>query len=477
MNTPMTTKSSCPYSDLSKEDLIAIIKTLMAQNKALLERVEQLERQVGLNSSNSSKPPSSEGLGKPVRTKSMRKKAVRSVGGQKGHPGKTLCQKEVPDKVVHHHAAVCVHCGIALGKTKGIRYRRRQVFDVVKPGVEVTEHRSHVSRCLVCGKETEAIFPTDVQAPVQYGKRVRSLAVYLQHGHFIPEDRLSMLFEEALGVQICAATLATFSASVSEEWAPVVEEIRDRIAVSKVKHLDETGFRIRGRTQWLHVQSTSTMTYYRTTSKRGDIPKELRGVIVHDHFKPYYTIGQVKHALCNAHHLRELQALVEIEKEPWAKPMQKLLRTASRIADRYRRKGSEIPVSLRVCLQSTYDGVVAEGLSFHELQPALARKEGARGRCAKRIGHNLLVRLRDRKEDVLRFLEDLDVPFTNNQAEQDIRMMKVKQKISGGFRSEEGAENFATVRSILSTARKLGWNLIDTLAQTSSQLLERLALV
>lgn len=263
----------------------------------------------------------------------------------------------------------------------------------------------------------------------------------------------------------------------SQALRPVSEAIRDRIALSKVKHLDETGFRIRGKTQWLHVQSTAKMTYYRVSAKRGDIPKTVKGILVHDHFKPYYTIGEAKHALCNAHHLRELQALIEIEKEPWAKPMQELLKTAARVADRYRRKDSPLPASLRLCLEKSYEGIVAEGLRFHESQPALVRKEGTRGRCAKRIGHNLLIRLQDKKEDVLRFLTDEEVPFTNNQAEQDIRMMKVKQKISGGFRSNEGAENFATIRSVLSTARKLGWNLLDTLAQTSTQLLERLALV
>jgi transposase len=475
MNMPMMPEPICPYKDLSKEDLIAIIKTLMTQNKALMERVAELERQLGLNSSNSSKPPSSEGLKQSPRTRSTRGKSERSGGGQKGHPGKTLRQKETPDEVIHHHAKVCVHCGASLDTEMSIRYRKRQVFDVIKPGTEVTEHRAYVGRCRVCGKETKAVFPKDIQAPVQYGKRMQSLAVYLQHGHFIPEDRLSALFDDVLGVPVCAATLAAMSTSVSKEFMPAVEKISGLITESKVKHLDETGFRIKGKTQWLHVQSTEKMTHYRISFKRGDIPRTLKGVVVHDHFKPYYTLEQVKHALCNAHHLRELQALVEIEKEPWAKRMQKLLRLSSKIADRYRRKGTEIPFSLRKSLQDAYNKVVSDGIQFHELQPALTRKEGARGRCAKRIGHNLLIRLHDRKEDVLRFLDNLQVPFTNNQAEQDIRMMKVKQKISGGFRSVEGAENFAIIRSILSTARKLGWNLLDTLAQTSEQILAQLA--
>jgi transposase len=209
------------------------------------------------------------------------------------------------------------------------------------------------------------------------------------------------------------------------------------------------------------------------SEKRGALSTTLQGgVIVHDHFKPYFTLKGVAHALCNAHHLRELKALIDIEKEPWATKMSWLLLTAVRAVRSAVGQGRNVlaeRTSRRIV--TVYDAIVRRGLAFHEQQPALGRRPGARGRTARRPGHNLLVRLRDFKTEVLRFLFDFAVPFTNNQAEQDIRMMKVKMKISGGFRTKAGAETFATLRSVLSTARKRGWNLLKALSTTPDDLI------
>jgi transposase len=469
----------CPYAELSREELVELVKLLVAQNKALVERIEELERRLGLNSHNSSKSPSSDGLSKSSRTRSTRGKSGRPSGGQPGHKGETLKQVDVPDEVVDHYPEYCMYCTAKLETSSTENYRKRQVFDIQKPKMHVTEHRTHKQVCPICGKETQASFPADVQAPVQYGKRVRSLAVYLQHAHFVPEDRLSVLLLDVCGIAISTATLANIGTRASKELEPVVAEIKRRVAVADVKHLDETGFRIEGKTQWLHVQSTETLTYYRSSPKRGDIPRNLAGTVVHDHFKPYYTMGQqIKHGLCNTHHLRELQALVDIEKEEWAALMQNLLRCALKTVESHKHRGiKHLPEKLHQCFHEQYDKVLAQGLSFHESLPALERKKGTRGQQKKRVGHNLLLRLQSRKEDVLRFMMDFKVPFTNNQAEQDIRMMKVKQKISGGFRSSEGAETFCNVRSVISTTRKKGLDLFDTLSQTASEIFSAFAFV
>ena len=246
-----------------------------------------------------------------------------------------------------------------------------------------------------------------------------------------------------------------------------------------VKHLDETGFRVGGRTQWLHIAATALLTFYRVSAKRGSLLAGVTGIVVHDHWKPYFTMPGVLHALCNAHHLRELQALIEIEKEAWARQMQSLLRRACHAANLERERDSPLRPSLIERFRRCYDAITAEGIAFHEAQPPLApapSKGGAkrRGRKPRRIGHNLILRLHTRKEDTLRFLTDLAVPFTNNQAEQDGRMAKLKQKISGGFRSEQGAHDFAVVRSFISTAKKQGWNVIQALMLDPENLIGRL---
>lgn len=245
--------------------------------------------------------------------------------------------------------------------------------------------------------------------------------------------------------------------------------------------MDETGFRIGGKTQWLHVASTALLTFYRVCAKRGSLLANVAGIVVHDHWKPYYTIQGVLHALCNAHHLRELKALVEIEKEEWAGKMQRLLRRACHAVNRARERGVPLRPRLIECFERRYDAILAEGLVFHEAQLPLVRaviKGGGkrRGRAPRRTGHNLLLRLATRKEDTLRFLHDPIVPFTNNQAERDGRMMKLRQKISGGFRSLEGAMDFALIRSFFSTARKQGWNIIDALTRDPSNLAKSLRL-
>lgn len=354
----------------------------------------------------------------------------------------------------------------------------RQVFDLPEPQpLLVTEHRAHACRCRACGTLTRANFPAGVSAPVQYGPRIAACVVYLLHYQLLPEKRLAALMADLFGVRLVTATIAAMSRSCAARFGDFAAAVRDHVAAAPVKHLDETGFRIGGKTWWLHIASTVWLTFYRTSARRGSLPDQLTGVIVHDHWKPYYTLTGVLHALCNAHHLRELQALIEIEKEDWARQMQRLLRRGCHAVNLARERGVLLSPRLIALFERRYDAILAAGITFHESQPTLlstAIKAHRRGRAPRRVGHNLLLRLSTRRTDVLRFLSDPAVPFTNNLAEQDARMMKLRQKISGGFRSEDGATDFAVIRSLLSTARKQGWNMLQTLTTLPTRLLAEL---
>jgi transposase len=463
-------------SEPSKEELIALIAAQRAELAALKAQIAELERRLGLNSSNSGKPPSSDGLKKPARVKSLREHSGNKPGGQKGHKGETLRQVADPDQVIDHYPPACATCGVGLDPQTSVSHSARQVFDLPEPQpLVVTEHRAHDCQCAACGTKTRGLFPDGVNAPVQYGIRIQSFVIYLLHYQLLPEARLAELMADLFGVKLAAATIATMSRTCAERLRSFAETVRDLVAGAPVKHMDETGFRIGGKTQWLHVASTALLTFYRVCARRGSLLTNVAGIVVHDHWKPYYTMQGVLHALCNAHHLRELKALVEIEKEDWARKMQRLLRRACHAANLARERGIALKPLLIECFERRYHAILAEGLVFHEAQAPLAQatlKAGGkrRGRAPRRTGHNLLLRLATRKQDTLRFLHDPTVPFTNNQAERDGRMMKLRQKISGGFRSLEGAIGFALIRSFVSTAKKQGWNIIEALTRDPANL-------
>jgi transposase len=309
--------------------------------------------------------------------------------------------------------------------------------------------------------------------------RIKAIVVYLLQYHLLPEDRLAELIAELFGVTLVPATIAGVSRSCAGRFRQFVEVVCEQVKTARVKHMDETGLRVGGSTQWLHIASTALLTFYRVSARRGSLLAGVTGIVVHDHWKPYFTMEGVLHALCNAHHPRELQVLIEIEKEDWARKMQRLSRRACHAANMARDRGAPLKPGLIALFARSYDAIVDNGIAFHEAQPPLnptvARGHALRrGRPRRRTGHNLLLRLQSRKQDVLRFLTDAAVPFTNNQAEQDGRMMKLKQKISGGFRSQQGAHDFAVIRSFISTARKQGWNATRALMQNPETLIERL---
>ena len=438
-----------------KDKIIQDLKLIIIK---LMARIEELEKRLGLNSKNSSKPPSSDGFKKSPPS-SLRQKGKNPSGGQEGHVGHTLKQVSNPDKIIRHELTTCPHCQNKLsGGVVGIM--KRQVFDIPPVKMEVTEHQAEIKICSCCKKEVRAEFPIGINVPAQYGSRIKAQAVYLGVQHFIPEDRLQVIFQDLYGAQIATATLVKFSNDLADNLGGFCQRVLEKIKLTPLKHMDETGFRISGKTTWLHVAANKNLTYYHSSPKRKALLEGVTGTIVHDHWKPYYQMNNV-HVLCNAHHLRELESLVE-DKEAWAKKTRKLLLFMHRYRQFF---AAEIPKEKIKRLERMYTEIIEEGLEYH-----LKRRKnliyGGMFTRKRYPGHNLLLRLKDYRSDVLRFLYDPTIPFTNNQAEQDLRMMKLKQKISGGFRTTNGAEVFIRIRTFLSTARKQGWDIFNTLANS-----------
>lgn len=450
------------------KDYEQIINTLLARISELEKVVAQqaaeiaeLKKRLNKDSSNSSKPPSSDGLKKASRTSSLREQGKHPSGGQKGHKGTTLKQVVDPTHVVTHELERCPDCERSLVQQAAKGIVKRQVFDLPAVQVEVTEHRAEIKFCACCQKQVTASFPSEVKAHTQYGNRVRSWIVYYQNQHLIPEDRIQQLFRDMYNLPITTASIATFNKMAYEQLETFETKVLAFAKEAPVKNLDETGLRVGGKTQWMHTLSTPDCTYYHVSPKRKSLIDGVKGIAVHDHWRPYYQMPEVIHALCNQHHLRELKALVEHDKEAWADQMSKLLRLMLRCRHRYGDK--PIPQYQTNRLGRIYDTLVEQALAWHESRPPLVLQKIIRGRPKQRPGHNLLLRLSKHREEVLRFLHDAKVPFTNNDAERDLRMVKCKQKISGGFRTSMGAEYFARIRGFISTLRKQELSLINSI--------------
>ena len=452
-----------------------LIAALRAEISALRVEVAELRRRLGLDSSNSSKPPSSDGLSKKPRIAgSLRGRSGKPSGGQKGHEGGTLRQVADPDAVIRHEACACGHCGSSLEAKSATGIEKRQVFDLPERPLVVTEHQATIYRCPHCRGVTKAAFPEGVVSPTQYGERIKAAAIYLNVHQLIPEDRTAQALSDLFGAPlVCPASIVAWVGNKARELSQVYAAIGRRAAEAKVRCLDETGYRIAGKLQWLHTTSSLAFTFYRAGERRGDIPQDLRGgVVVHDHFLPYRGMDAVDHAYCNAHVLRDLQALITFEQEPWAELMRDVLLDANAAVNTAREAGAAaLPPHTVEAFGERYWAAVRLGLAFHRGLPRPERKANARGRLKQRPGHNLLERLKTFKTETLRFLGDFDVPFTNNLAEQDLRMMKVKMKISGSFRTLDGAQIFARLRSVVSTARKQSRNIMQTLAASPSHIM------
>ncbi len=417
---------------------------------ALLEaEIKALKDQKSKNSRNSSKPPSSDGLKKKTkRTTSLRKKGKRSVGGQKGHPGQTLRQSVKPD---HQHLIKVpkeCSCGSCLSDAEKQGFELRQVFDIKPIVFEVTEYKAELVTCSGCGKTIKGNFPDGVNQPVQYGNYIKATAIYLMNQHLIPFARTSQILEDLFKVHINTGTLSRFNAEQFKKLEyPVETTIKELIRAAHAAHFDETGARTAGSGQWLHVACTSDFTYYFLHKKRGreamnemGILPFFKGMAIHDHLKSYFTYDSCKHGLCNAHHLRELIYLEERHKQKWASKMIKLLLQIKEAVEQAKNKGQlRLSGSQIKQFEKQYLDLVEQGfLANPDYDPKRTKKK-------RTEPQRMLRRLREFQEQVLAFMNDFEIPFDNNLAERDIRMTKVRMKVSGCFRTTKGAEIFCRI--------------------------------
>ena len=453
--------------DQGKEAVIVLIHDTIRQ---LAARIQVLEDRVAKNSTNSGKPPSSDGLNKPA-PKSRRKRHGRGSGGQPGHVGYTLKAVTKPDSVKVHTVQKCQHCQTSLHKVKVDRYEKRQVFDLPKVSIQVTEHRVEVKRCLCCGKESKGKFPQDVTQPVQYGREIKAQAVYLNQYQMIPLERVSDVFEDFYGHRLAEGTIVETCQEAAERVISVTQAIKKFLtALAHVVHFDETGLRINSKLYWLHVACTAKLTYYEVHTKRGQeamnamgILPDYRGTAVHDGLKSYWKYDQARHGLCNEHHLRELEFIGERYPQDWVRKFGDLLMEIKTVVDLVRGIQPCLSEPQLADFNGRYDELIAQGLKANPPPEPSETVQKKRGPKKQSPPQNLLDRLHDHKEAVLAFMNDFNVPFDNNQAERDIRMMKVKQKVSGCFRSERGAKAFCQIRGYISTARKNGQNALSAI--------------
>ena len=451
------------------QSYIRYLEALAEQQQNQIDKLKckvlELEERLSKNSSNSSKPPSSDGMRKP---KSQRKQSGKSSGGQKGHFGKGLSQIDNPDSVFIHTPETCNKCGSNLNVVTGACTERRQVFEIPEPRIHVTEHRIEEKICPCCGEVTRASFPKDVRGPSQYGNRIQALIAYFSHQHFIPVKRLCEIFEDVFGVSISSGTCANIDKKLFKELESFEESLKTHLLASSVLHFDESGIRCEKKLRGVHVAASQLATLYIIHPKRGqeameeaNILPHFDGIAVHDHWFPYFSFEQVKHVLCNAHHLRELTFIYEQKKEEWAKCMYDLLINTNNEVKKYISQGS-LPSNVLLKTEQNYQQILENGFAYHDSLSKLPQSK--RGKQKQREGKNLLDRLQKKRDCILRFAHDFSVPFTNNQGEQDIRMVKLKQKISGCFRKISGGQIFCRIRSYISTARKQRWNICESLA-------------
>lgn len=444
------------------------ITALTGQVATLLARVKELEGQRATTSRNSSKPPSSDG---PARVpRSLRGKSGKKRGGQPGHPGAHLRLVDAPDHVVVRHPLVCPVCAGLLAGAPESGVERRQVVEVPPLRPVVTEYRGVRVRCPHCQAPTTGDFPAAVTAPVQYGPRVQAIALALTHQHLLPYGRARAVLGDVLGCAMTEGTLALLVHDAAGRLADVEALIADALQAGSLLHNDETGLSVRGTRWWLHTASTARLTHYGVHPKRGveatdaiGILPGCRGTSVHDGWTPYRRYP-CRHALCNAHHLRELAWVEEQDGQTWAADMAALLRAIKAAVDTARERGTaRLPARTRATFRRRYAQVLTTGMAANPPPPG--EPEDAprkRGRPKQSKAKNLLDRL-GRADAVLAFMEDFTIPFDNNQAERDVRMVKVQQKVSGTFRSERGAHAFARIRGYLSTLRKQGYPLLAAL--------------
>lgn len=457
-------------AEATVEDLRAAVADRDAVIAALIARVDDLEARLNQNPRNSSRPPSSEGYSKPRSpSRAEQKAAGRKPGKQSGAPGQHLSQVRDPDQVVEHAPTQCGGCGARLDEANVLGASRRQVFDLPPPRPQVTEHRMQSRRCS-CGTVTTAAAPAAATAPACYGPRVRALAVYFLHVQHLPVARTATLLAEVYQMPVSEGFLAGVLTDAGQRAQQTTGDLRALLDQARVAHFDETGVRVDGQLKWLHTACTARVTLLGVSAWRGTkainelgVLPDFTGTVVHDGYNSYRGYTTPTHALCSAHILRELLAVTDRDPaQVWASDLSALLRAANKRAHHARDTGKQrLPKQYLTQLRSQYRALIRAGMRANP-RPARTGRKGA-----PRLGTipALLKRLDERQDEVLRFATDLSVPFTNNQAERDLRMAKLQMKISGCWRTTQGAQTFAALRSYTATARKNDIPLLEALAR------------
>lgn len=444
---------------------IAVLTALLSERDALIAelegRIRELERRLGLTSRNSSQPPSGDGFKKRT-VPNHREKTGRKPGGQPGHKGQTLRMTETPDRVEEHDPGPqCMACQASLVGVTGTVVGKRQLIDLPKKLLETVEHTVIEVCCPNCQALQRGSFPEGLVGEVQYGPGVRALGAYLQGYQLLPMDRTASLLSDVFGLGLTEGTLDTIRQQCAKGLEPVEQRIKEAIIQQPVVHFDETGARVKGVLHWLHGAGTAMLTHYSIHPKRGrealddiGILPHFTGNAVHDEWQAYAVYDACKHNHCHAHHSRELVGIIEQGSQAWAEKLRGLLFEIKAAADSARNRGdTALDQAVQDAFAARYDAYVREGILANPIPMPSTVKPG---RLKRPRVNNLLNRLVNRRTENLRFMTDLTVPFDNNLAERDLRMMKVKTKISGGFRSHHGAEEFCRIRGYISTLRKQG---------------------
>ena len=442
---------------------------LTAENHQLREQVEQLgtrlhelEGRVAKDSHNSSKPPSTDGYAR--KTSSLRQKSGKKAGGQEGHPGSRLHLVETPDEIIVLRPEKCAHCQANLQEIPAESCQRRQLIDLPQILPRVTEYQGHDVRCPCCQQVTRGTFPEELRASIQYGPMLKGIALYLLYGQLLPYARTAELLADVCGCTLSPGTLEALVAEGTDRLVETEEQIKHALRGAEVIGTDETGIRVQGVLQWLHVARSQTLTHYACHRKRGKtatdeigILPQFHGTMVHDGYSSYPQYTQCEHALCNAHHLRDLRFLHEQEQQQWAGKLKDHLLLCHTTVEQARATGATcLPPAVLDDLIATYHLLILAGLAA---QPPPLPMPKHRGRVKHSKATNLLDRLKRDAQCVLLFMTDFRVPFTNNGSEQDLRMVKVQQKISGTFRSDAGPLAFCRIRGYFSTMAKQGHRL------------------
>ena len=455
--------------DQGREAVIEYFERLLIEMQEVSrrqeERIKALENQVSKDSHNSNKPPSSDGLQRTP--KSLRVKSDRPSGGQQGHPGTTLKMVATPDHVVVHPVHRCRRCGHSLEQVAAAGHEKRQVFDLPRLRVEVTEHQVEIKNCSHCGIATTSAFPDSVSKASQYGDYVKAFSIYLMQQHLVPFKRTTELLHDLFGCTITEGSLHNWTQQAYRTLQPAEEAVKEQLRQAPVVNADETGIFCEHKLQWLHAASTPKFTHYALHEKRGNeatdaigILPQFKGRLIHDFWESYLKYENCLHGFCNIHIIRELTAVVEYDHQRWAQELIDLLRHINKYAQRAMELKEVLhPRTILRYLQQ-YDAIVQRGLRRNPRDRGSPHK---RGRKKQSKARNLLERLREYRDGILAFMHDAQVPFTNNLAERDIRMTKVKQKISGTFRSRVGADGFCRIRGYISTVKKNGLNVFDAL--------------